>query len=244
MPKPNESPPAKRKWRRIALLSVVGAILLLAHGILLRALTIPIISDEPPGDAATLCMTGTELGTLHEFGFDKVTAWWRESPRRRILLLGVKWTRIGEALDIPSFDEAGRRELIKQGVPGTAVESISGQASDTWGRAHRLKTWLDDHPDAHVVLPCPRFQSGQTRFILDTVLGPDERSRVRIIAPRCPTCDETTWWRSRSSVKEFMYGWIGLIYARIEGESRAGPRDLRVAEYRALVEKTFGEAPP
>jgi hypothetical protein len=44
-------------------------------------------------------------------------------------------------------------------------------------------------------------------------------------------------------MKEFAYAWLGLACAWWEGADRVVPQPWTVAEYQALLGRTFGEAP-
>jgi hypothetical protein len=136
-----------------------------------------------------------------------------------------------------------RRELARRGVHDAAITTIAGSARDCWEEAGLLGTWLGQHPGEEMTLVCGRFNSGQVRRILDSVLGRQEAARVRIRALADPDYDETNWWRSRRGVKGFMFGWLGLAYAWGEGKDRIAPPRWSVQEYQSLLDETYGKAP-
>lgn len=231
------------RWRRIGLLGVFAAALWLGHRWLLAGLARPLIADQSPGEANFACLFGNEQGINGEGSCDEAARWYREAQGRQILLLEPWSSRLVETHIVPSFEELARRELGKRGVPRGDIHLIPGQARDAWERACLLKAGLQKRPESTVVLLCDRFHSAQTRSVLNRVLAPAEADRVRVQGPPGSRYDENDWWKSRAGTKGCLFGWLGRVYAWGYGEGRVVPRWLPTAEYRSLVEKTYGEAP-
>jgi hypothetical protein len=220
----------------------IAVVLGFAHGPILRGLALPLVADEPAGDASFVCLGGTEYGVDGEGAFDWAAAWCGAAATRRVLLLEPQPSRPVEIHVIPSFAEIARRELAKRGLSPAAVASIPGETRDDWDEAYLLAVWLRNHPAARVVLFRSRFDSGKMRYMLHTVLG-HLANRVQILAPIGRDGGESRWWRSRDGVKAFMFGWLDLAYTWGQGENRFVPRLVSTAEYQSMLQKTFGEAP-
>ena len=80
-------------------------------------------------------------------------------------------------------------------------------------------------------IACSPFASGRLRYVFNKVLGPVDAQRVRLAILPDPDCRMESWWRSRGGVKEFMYGWLGLIYAWAKGDE-ARPRPVGAAAFQ------------
>ncbi len=239
-------PPGRRSWRRRAgillLLLAAAAVLAVGYRPLLRAAARPLVCDQARCGGEFLCLEGGELGVSGENCFQLAADWCRQASTHRILLLAPLRSRIVQIGAVPSFKEHSRWALARRGVPDRVIQPVPGAGQDDWQRARLLKTFLADHPQAELALVCSRFRGGQTRYVLDAVLGPDA-TRVAVLGLRSAAYDETDWWRLREAMKDFAYAWLGLACAWWEGADRVVPRRWTVAEYRALLRKTYGEAP-
>ena len=87
---------------------------------------------------------------------------------------------------------------------------------------------------------CRQFESGHFRFIVDSVLKPGTAARVGILALPARGRDPTNWWRSRSGVKDFMFFWLQMAYARYGGPNRPVVRRQSLDAYQATLRDAFG----
>jgi hypothetical protein len=93
------------------------------------------------------------------------------------------------------------------------VIPIEGNEHDLWREAYALQAWMQQKPDARVVLLSNRFDGRRWLHVLDTVLGAERRQRVSICALSDPRCNETNWWRTRSGFKNVFRACVELAYA-------------------------------
>jgi uncharacterized SAM-binding protein YcdF (DUF218 family) len=231
-------------WIRTAVVLAVVAAVGLGHAPLLRLLARPLLDRQSQDEAAWLCLQGSEYGVEGDATFEEPALWYHAAAGRRILLLQPWPHRVVELGVVPSFEQMARRELTRRGVPDVAIVTVEGAARDDWENARRLRAWLEQNAAAQVALVCSQFHSGQVRYVLDSVLDRQSAARVRIRAIADPDYDETNWWRSRRGVKGFMFAWLGLLYARGEGEERIAPCGWSVQKYQSLLEETYGKAQP
>jgi hypothetical protein len=238
--------PATRKRvprSRVVVLLAVLLLLALGHTLVLRLLTWPLVAGDSSLACDYFCLHGGELGAEGYDSFERAAEWHRQQAGRKILLLLPRASRLVEIGAVRSFEEACRSKLGKCGIPAADIQPIRAEALDVWDEAHALSNWLKERPDATVRLACSSFGSGRLRFVLDKVLGPADAKRVQLAKLPDPACSVDAWWRSREGVKEFMYAWLELIYARTYGEQpRVYP--LGAAQFQAEMRARFGEAPP
>ena len=232
--------PSRRVWVALAIV-LIGLGL---HAPVLRALAWPLIANEPAQDASYLCLHGTEHCVDGDDAFDRAADWYHEDSAREILVLDSPPSRLVEIGALPSLEQRCRRELVGRRVPDEAIQRLAGRAIDDWDGAHVLADWLRDHPAARIALVCSRFNGGRLRYVVGRVMEQGIAARIRIVAPPTPHGVERNWWRSRDGVKDFMFAWLGLVYAWSEGENRLAPQSWTIAEYQAMLRETFGEAPP
>ena len=145
---------------------------------------------------------------------------------------------------LPSFETLSRRELGRRGVPAAAITVVDGQATDEWEEARLLGVWLQARPEATVAIVCSQFDSGHFRYILDSVLARRDAARSDIIALRADDHDTTDWWCSRSGVKDFMFSWLEMAYARCQGETHMLPRRQSAGDYQAELRKSLARQKP
>jgi hypothetical protein len=219
---------------------LVLAALAILHPLLLRMLAWPLQSVDSPAPASYYCLHGRELGIDGFQPLDRA-AEWQNATAGTILLILPRTTRIVEIGAAPSFEQTCRKELTKRGVPAASVQSLDAEARNTWDEGRILAKWLKQHPQATVSLACSSFAGGRLRYVLDKVLGPRDGPRVRLVCLSDPACP-AAWWRSRTGVKDFMYAWLELLYARHD-DSDVPSAQPSAAAFQAEVKAKIGEAP-
>jgi hypothetical protein len=212
-------------------------------GPLLGALAAPLAVEQSPGDARYMVLRGDERGPSGSHALDEAANFFRAAPTHQIVLIGRRPGRVVELGILPSFVAMSRRELASRGVPGSAMVVAGDTAMDEWDEARLLAAWLHDRPGVTVAFACSQFRSGKMRYVLDRVLSREDAARVRIFSLRAPDCDARSWWRSRSGVKEFMFSWLEMAYARWEGENRPVPQRLDADAYRKKLDRALARAP-
>lgn len=235
--------PHRLPSRRTAIVLAVLAVLVLAHGPILRVLAWPLLSEGPTEQAGFYCLHGDELGADGFEAFDHAAAWHAEAPGGKILLLLPADSRIVEIGAVPSFERMCRKELGKRRIPPSDVETIRAATGKVWGEAHAMHDWLTEHPGATVALACNPLGSGRLRYVFDKSIGRADAARVRLTWLPDPGIDPNAWWRSRNGVKDFMFSWLKLIYAWAGGND-AHPRPAGAAAFQEQIRAKIGEASP
>ncbi len=234
--------PANIRWR-VVLVSAAALAIGLAHAPLLRLLTWPLRSEQSSEDAGYLVLLGTERGVHGNHGLAAAARFYRADTRRRILLIECRPGRLAELGILLPFAALGRQELIRRGVPDTAIETMPGQAADAWDAARELAAWLHARPGVLVAYASLPLSGGHLRWILDRTMAPGDAARIRIFAPEDPARASGNWWTSRSGVKAFMFAWIERAYAWCQGEQPPPPPQQSAAAYQAMLRKAFEKSP-
>jgi hypothetical protein len=223
----------------MGLLTAVVLAVWLGHGLLLRGMAAPLVSEQTADGAAVMVLRGDERGVTGFRGFDAAEAFYHQAPGRRVLLIGRCPGRLVELGILSSFATLGRRELSLRGVPDAAIETIPAPAADPWEEAELLAAWLRAHPGVTAAVYCNALSSRHVRYILDRVASPAEAAAARIVVPHDSCHDATNWWKTRSGVKEFMLSWLEMAYTWRQGRRRLVPQQQSVQAYRKTLGETF-----
>ncbi len=207
--------PLGRKWLgRLAAASAVLVCLWLLRGMILEAIARPIIVDQESAEADYVWIRSGDRC------YDVAARLYHQQPARRVLLIERHPERLVQIGVLPSFDEVGLHELEARGVPQEAVLIVPGSARTPWQEARLLRRWMSRRRQPRILLICDRFRSAYERFVLDSVLPPDQSGSVTILALPDRRYDEANWWKSRTGLKELFYAYLALGYARLHGEDR------------------------
>jgi hypothetical protein len=210
------------KTRRTLLLSSLGVFCIIAwllHSWLLSGLARLAITDNAKPTATYLALYQENVNGSNSRIYDAVAKAYHEDPRRRILILEPREHTLQKYGILPDFVSLSRQELAQRGVADSAMEEVGGAAPDYWRAVRSLKNWLQDQPDAEVVVYCFRFESRYRSYIAGCVLEPEMAARVSFYAMPTLDFDETNWWKCRDGVKDCMFAHLSLLYARFNGET-------------------------
>jgi hypothetical protein len=196
----------RRRWLvRIGVIAAIVALLVVFRQPILRGLADQLIVNEPsvPG-AAHLILGGDCAPELAVKVF-------LDGNATEILLVDW-WPDRTDRLGITSSHSATlRRALVKHGVPEPSIQSLPGQPRDLYQTADGVGTWLDQHPDKHLIVYCNRFSSRQVQVIFQRVLG-ERRERVHLQAVAHPEFDERDWWQQKTGLKDFWAATVHLLF--------------------------------
>jgi hypothetical protein len=230
-----------RSHRRALIVLFVLMVLLVLHPLLLRMFAWPLQCANSADPADFFCLHGRESGLDGFQSLDRA-AEWHAATGETILLISPRATRIVEIGAAPSFEQMCRRELAKRAVPTGDIQTLDVEACNTWDEARALAAWLKQHPQATLSLACSPFAGGRMRYVLDRVLDPGESPRVRLVSLADPAYPPASWWRSRTGVKNVMYAWLDLLYARRD-DSDTPVAQASAAAFRDAVAARIGEVP-
>jgi hypothetical protein len=228
-PGPRGLPARKRRRWRWGLVLVFVLVLVYFRAAVLRAVALPLIVEAETNEADYLVVLDGD------YGFDRAAQLVHDGSARQILLYRMRPLRLERMHILPSSEALARQQLRLRGVPDDRMTALSGEVFTEWDMARELGAWLAHHPGVRVNLQCAQFGSSRKRYILNSVLGSEEFSRVAFLSLPHRWYDESNWWQGKR-------GWLGLVeaylrlgYVTLHGEDRHEWREWNADEYeRAL----------
>lgn len=217
-------------------MAMVVAIALFCHAALFRYLAGKLIVDEAPGEYQWIGIVQSYDGKGGGNCYELAREMQSDRSTAKFLLIGTSHDRLVEAGILPSYETAGRGELEAKGVSPDTIATTERDGSDDWATARAIRDWLESRPKDAVVLLGSSFGSAHLRYALDTVLGPELSSRVRLRAIPSRQYNEMAWWTSRAGIRNFGIDWLRLLRGWCCGEEppfQSGTAD----EYESAVQK-------
>jgi hypothetical protein len=203
----------RRRWgRRLLVVAVVLGGLYLGRAPLLRTAARLLIVDEPPWPTScALVMGGDRSG-------ERAIQLYKDGAVTEFLMIPWRPRRLQRLGVAPSAADVMRGFLRDAGLAGQSLTVLAPGIRTDYERAHRLRAWLEQHPDARVTALCHAFDSRKLRWIFDRVLGPEYAPRVRLRALRHRWYDETDWWQNMDGVRDVLNAGLGLGHFWLVGE--------------------------
>lgn len=209
--------------RRILVLGLVLALLVLFHGPILRTVACWMVVEQPVQTADAVLVLGETPS------FNEAARLYREGETRHVLLPEVPLGRLQKMGIIPSSVAIARQELIRLGVPNHAINILPG--GPVWDLADRVDNWLKEHPQANLALLCNRFESRNVFYIMHKVLNQDSCARIHIQALPNPYYDESNWWRTKEGTMDLVNGLLSFGYVWFNGKDSSEWQDWDYEEY-------------
>jgi hypothetical protein len=226
---------------RWAVVLLLGLCLWFFRAPLLRSAAAPLVTEEPLADADSLWISLCDARACPRSGLEMVARLQQARPSLRILLVAQDPSRIVQTQIVPTPTSVLQHQLAACAIPPQAITVLPRVARDFWEESRGMSAWLQKHPQARVQLLCPRFSSGNCRWILQRVLAAPELARVQVLAFPYHS-DERRWWQSRAGVAAFLVGWLDRIYLWYQGEPQRSPRSWDPDAYQRSLAQQPAEA--
>jgi hypothetical protein len=214
-PAPTVLPPSRRRrWirRLVFALILIGAVYLARAPLLRGVAGFLVVEDAAQNEEveALVLLNGDRL-------YERAADLYQAGAAKRLLLFQEPPNRLVRMGILPDGVELGRRELLKGDVPENTVEVMAMDKRGDWNRARRLRDWLNEHPEAQVLMLCDRFSSRRTRYLFEHELGGlSSRVHWRALADR--RYDESNWCNKTGSLSVFN-GYLSLGHVRLYGDA-------------------------
>jgi uncharacterized SAM-binding protein YcdF (DUF218 family) len=113
--------------------------------------------------------------------------------------------------DQPSPD---RDELIKLGVPLSAIIQFSVDPRNTYGEARSLALWAGQNGASQIIVPTEIFPSRRVQWIMRRQLG-KVGAGVMVEALSPHSYDQNDWWKNGQGIDNFRSEIIKYLYYRL-----------------------------
>lgn len=229
----------RRSWTTLTLVAVAAALgAYLNREKLLPRCAAPLVLHDAP--ARIDCVW---LQT--DWGLRRAAELHRANPQRLLLSPPGRWTRLEACGAVPAYGDLVRETLLRRyGVPAAAVRVVPGQNESDWDDVLSLGRWLQEHPQAQVLLLADGFEGGAWREMVRRALAPDRAARVAVESVCLPGCSENDWWKSRLGAKSFCAGWCFFLYAWRYAHLPPPIRRWDPEAYRRCLAALPPESPP
>ena len=228
----------RRRWLRGAI--VIGLLLCgayLCRGVILQAAARLLIVDQVTASFQTdaLWISRGEGGAM------EAARWYAAGRVRQVLLLQPPPSRLQRwGLLAPDFS---RTRLIRLGVPEESLVMVAHDVSDDWRAAEELGRWLEQHPNADLVVFCDLFNSRRVRFILDSVLPRDSAQSVKLKALQPRRYDAGNWWKQPEGQLEFIQAVARLAHVHVYGRETAEGREADLDLFASSIKNHAARLP-
>lgn len=203
-----------RRFQLVIGILVTAGLLFVFRTPLLRCLAALLVISESSPTATTMLILGGDLR------FDEAAQFCREQPHRNVLLEGSPRGRLVRLGILPDPVELGRKELTRRGIRGEQIDVVSWTDPED-SLVIELSRWLQEHPQAQVIIVCDAFSSREIRWRFDRELPRLLARRLAVRPMPNRSFDQSTWWHSKPGIMLFVRSWLGLILPAIQSkESR------------------------
>jgi uncharacterized SAM-binding protein YcdF (DUF218 family) len=180
------------------------------EALLRRAAEEWIVSDKiRPADAAVIFGGGLDTRPF------AAAEYYRNGLVSRILIAGVRPSKV-EALGIlPSHAAINRDLLIKLGIPETVIETFGYQLSNTYEEAAALREWVARSHAKSLIVPTDVFSSRRVRLVVTNALA-GTGTAIQIDALDQPEYTRSNWWKTNLGLIAFQNELMKYVYYRIK----------------------------
>ena len=184
------------RCRRLSIGLLLGIVVLMlcwaAHLPLLRAVASWLDVGEAPRRADYVMVLNGGEDTRPFAAAALVTAGW--APR----VLVTKTAPTPGVIDgiLPAYHEINRRVFLKRGVPAANITILPGAATTTYDEAKALAAFLQDRPDARVLVVTNDCHTRRSRWVFARVLG-ERAGQVSFVSAPTDEFPMDRWWQSQ-----------------------------------------------
>ena len=111
-------------------------------------------------------------------------------------------------------EDINRAELIRLGVPASAIVDFAGGLSNTYEEACALALWAEHNGVHRLVVPTEMFPSRRVRWILRRELG-KRQIDVRVVTVSPTFYNFDNWWKRQSAPSDFAGEIMKYLYYRV-----------------------------
>lgn len=113
-----------------------------------------------------------------------------------------------------SITQLEQRDLIADGVPRSAVVTLSHHARNTQEECTVIGHFLAQHGWKHVLLVTSNYHTRRADYICSRLLPTG--TELHVIAAKDPEYNPNDWWDTRQGTKTFFHEFVGLLVSTWE----------------------------
>jgi uncharacterized SAM-binding protein YcdF (DUF218 family) len=117
-------------------------------------------------------------------------------------------------IDGAGADNLDRDELLRLGVPPTAITAFGDNPKSTYEEVRALAGWAEKYHARRIIMPTEIFPSRRVAWIARRELGKDG-VHVMIDALSPSSYDLTDWWRNERGRADFATELVKYLYYRV-----------------------------
>ncbi len=133
-----------------------------------------------------------------------------------------------------------RADLVKRGVPESAIVLLPNICRTTWDAASAVGDWLDDRRPTRLVIVGPEFRGRSNRLIFDSVLQKQQATRIEFAAVS-DGIDQDNWWQSREGIQLVFQNYATLAFDWCGGKPKACKPAWTLAEFEKSLPAPAGD---
>ena len=138
---------------------------------------------------------------------------YRQGYASKILVSNTKLNRAERLGVVPSDTQLNWNDLLKLGVPSSAIATFGDSLSSTYDEAEAVHAWALRSQAKRVIIPTDVFATRRTRWIFDRELSPIGVD-VIVRAFSAPNYELAGWWRDRQGLVDFNNEVLKYLYYR------------------------------
>jgi uncharacterized SAM-binding protein YcdF (DUF218 family) len=205
------SPPRpRRRWRWLLALVLLLAVVFLCHAWWLPLLGRYLDVSEPPAKVDAVMVLGGGLSTRPFVAAALV----KTGKARRVLLATIK-APYGAARGFGAPEhEMSKKVLLARGVSADQIVVLPGVCDSTEDEANSLARFLDNEPEARVVVVTTNYHTRRARLLLARILG-ERINQVSFVGAPTDSYDAETWWQNEEGVVTYSTEYMKLLQAML-----------------------------
>ena len=147
---------------------------------------------------------------------------------KSVLITELKNTSAETGSLLPPYHEINRQAILKRGIAPGDITILPGSASTTRDEAEALAAFLQDRPNARVLVVTSDYHTRRTRWVFRATLGAQSR-RLSFVSAPSDGYNRDRWWQDEEGFlaigSEYLklpfylvcYGYLGYWLAACGG---------------------------
>jgi len=150
-------------------------------------------------------------------GLNQLAQWVKHGKVNHIVLIGRPPTRTDRCQASVPFEQLGRDQLIRLGVPPNRIDTITSTGRDRATEIAALGQHLQQNTASKVIVLTDRISTRLYRQICSSTLDAEIASRISVVGLPEQMFDLQNWWHSRVGMRNVVIAILELLHAYAHG---------------------------